>query len=417
MIGKKGLARVVQHYQLCLTLLFLSSPSLNASCPTTTPWSDAVQLTVSADISSNIFSAGTSAGFMAVWADSSNNAHYSFSANGIAWQDGSITSATGNVATNSDVFVAGNSSGFMAAWMDSSNDAWSSFTTDNGATWSTAIKINGSTALYSDSDVYVSGGTEGFVAALVGNDRNPYVSFSTGTSAWSSLAHVSTSSGSNVYTTNLNSKTGRTFVSAAVSGNSCMISWLSQDFPTYSAYFESINPLSSATAAPIINVGFAESASILATLNGYFMAVARTNSGPSGETYFSTATTASNWGTFSAFAPNPSNPLAGPWVAANHAGFMATWIVGAGTNDPGTPIWTLSANYGFNWTSQCSILQTESTTILGPVGLSANDQGFVATWLDGNDSNAYAAFYYTPVTNSSGNAFVGLLQTKYGPLL
>ena len=60
---------------------------------------------------------------------------------------------------------------------------------------------------------------------------------------------------------------------------------------------------------------------------------------------------------------------------------------------PGSPMWTLSNNNGFNWTPVCSILPTLSTTIGGPVGLSANSQGFVATWLDSNDSNAYASFY------------------------
>jgi hypothetical protein len=38
------------------------------------------------------------------------------------------------------------------------------------------------------------------------------------------------------------------------------------------------------------------------------------------------------------------------------------------------------------------------------VGLSANSNGFVATWLDSNDSNAYASFYPSllPPTNVKG---------------
>jgi hypothetical protein len=192
-----------------------------------------------------------------------------------------------------------------------------------------------------------------------------------------------------------------------------MISWLTDLLSTYSAFFSSINPFSSTTLYPIINIGFVESASILAELNGYFMAVARVNQN-SGQTYFATATIPSNWGLFSAFTTNPTNPAAGPWVAANQAGFMSTWIDGG---NPGTPVWTLSTNNGFNFTPVCSILATESTTIGGPVGLSANSTGFVATWLDGNDSNAYASFYYTPVSNGAGNLFVGLLEQKYGPVL
>ena len=77
---------------------------------------------------------------------------------------------------------------------------------------------------------------------------------------------------------------------------------------------------------------------------------------------------------------------------------MSTWVVGASQGSPGSPVWTLTNNNGFNWTPVCSILDTPSTTIGGPVGLSANPQGFVATWLDSNDSNGYASFYFTPLT-------------------
>ena len=68
--------------------------------------------------------------------------------------------------------------------------------------------------------------------------------------------------------------------------------------------------------------------------------------------------------------------------------------------------------------TECSILQTPSTTIGGPVALSANARGFVATWFDYNDYNGYASFYFTPLSAASAsNQFVGLLQQKYGPLL
>ena len=396
-----------------VVVLSLISSRLNAmSCPATTPWTTPVKLSNSGDITSNIFSAATAAGFMAVWADGSNNAHYSFSPDGITWQTGLVTSAEGDVASSSDVFVAGNDAGFMVTWIDSSNNGWSSFSTNNGSSWSGAIQINPNTlSLDSNSDVYVGGGTGGFVAAMIGDDLNAYVSFSTGTAAWSAPTQV-TFDGS-VYNQNQNSQTSRGFVSVAVAGNSCMLSWLTNTFPTYSAYFESINPFSSTTVYPIVNVGFLESASILAELNGYFMAVVRANAGSAGQTYFSTATTPSNWATFSAFAPNPDNPDAGPWVAANSAGFMVTWIVGDSENNPGSPMWTFSNNNGFNFTPVCSILATESTTIGGPVGLSANSQGFVATWLDSNDSNAYASFYSGPALLPPSSLQVCKTQNRF----
>ena len=180
----------------------------------TTPWSTPVNLSNSGNITSNIFSAATSAGFMAVWADSSNNAHYSFSSDGVSWQSGLVTPAQGNVASSSDVFVAGNATGFIVTWMDSSNNAWSSFSTNNGISWSAAIQINPNTlSLNSNSDVYVGGGSSGFVATMIGADNNAYVSFSTGTAAWSSPAQVTTDD--SVYNQNWNSQTTRGFVSVS----------------------------------------------------------------------------------------------------------------------------------------------------------------------------------------------------------
>lgn len=137
-----------------------------------------------------------------------------------------------------------------------------------------------------------------------------------------------------------------------------------------------------------------------------------------GVTIFSVATIPTNWATFSIFS-SPNDPDAGPWVASNQNGFISAWIVGASEGSPGTPMWTFTSNNGFNFTPVCSILSTPSTTIGGPVGLSANTRGFVATWLDGNDLNAYASFFVTPLSSgsTSGNLFVSLLEQKYGPLL
>ncbi len=415
--GKSRSSAVFKKNCLPIFLCLMASQLGAMSCPDTTPWSAPVNLSNSGAVTSDIFSAATSAGFMAVWADSSNNANYSFSTDGLTWQTGLVTAAEGDVLSNSDVFVAGNATGFLVVWVDASNNGWSSFSTDNGATWSAAIPINPNTLLLNtNSDVYVSGGDSGFVATMIGADNNAYVSFSTGTEAWSAPTAVTTDG--SVANQNQNSLTDRGFVSAAVVGNTCMLTWLLTTDGTNSAYFSSINPFSSTTVYPLIAIGFFESVPIVAALNGYFMAVARANQGPAGETYFSAATVVSNWASFSIFNPNAPAPDAGPWVAGNQAGFMATWVVGPSEGSPGSPIWTLTTNNGFNFTPQCSILQTPSTTIGGPIPLSANTRGFVATWFDYNDDNGYASFYFTPLNASSGsNQFVSLLQQKYGPLL
>ncbi len=121
---------------LLVTLFFISSRLNTMSCPATTPWTTPINLSNSGVITSNIFSAATSAGFMAVWADSSNNAYYSFSTDGFTWQTGLITPAQGDVSSGSNVFIAGNTTGFIVTWVDNSNNAWSSFSTDNGTSWS-----------------------------------------------------------------------------------------------------------------------------------------------------------------------------------------------------------------------------------------------------------------------------------------
>lgn len=396
---KTFLPKVNQYFlakkYTALNVLLLISGLSYASCPPVTPWSSAINLSSSGAVTSNIFSAGTSAGFMVVWADSSNNANYSFSTNGLTWQSGLVTPAAGHVATDSDVFVAGNATGFVVTWMDSSNNAFSSFSTNNGATWSPALQINaGALALNSNSDVYIGGGLAGFVATLIGADNNAYVSFSTGAAAWSTPTQV-TNDGS-VLAENQNSQTGRGFVGLAVAEDSCMLTWITQPLGTASAYFDSINPFSATIVYPIVNVGFFYGPPVVAELNGYFLAAARANVG-NGVTYFSAATIPSNWATFSLFVDVNNNPDTSPWVAANQAGFLSAWVVGSDEGSPGSPMWTFTSNNGFNLTPLCSILATPSTTIVGPVGLSANTQGFLATWLDSNDSNAYASFYMGPV--------------------
>jgi hypothetical protein len=249
---------------------------------------------------------------------------------------------------------------------------------------------------------------------MIGNDENAYISFSTGTAAWSAPAQVSIGA---IYNQNPNSQTTRGFVGVAVVGNSCMVTWITQLLSIDSAFFSSISPFSSTTVQPIVPVGFFESVPIVTARDGYFMTATRANESSDGVTIFSVATIATNWAVFSLLLNSPDNPDAGPWVAANQNGFMSVWVVGASQGSPGTPMWTFTRNNGFNFTPVCSILSTPSTMIGGPVGLSANTRGFVATWLDGNDSNAYASFFVTPISTTSGNQFVSLLEQKYGPLL
>ena len=172
-------------------MLVLIASEIDAMCPATTPWTMPVQLTNTSNVISDVVSAGTTAGFMAVWVDSYNNAHYSFSSYGSTWQSGLITPAQGDVGSDVDVFVAGNDTGFLATWVDNYGNAWSTFSADNGNSWSDALQINPNTSalapLLANSSVYVAGGSTGFVAAMIGNDQNLYVSFSTGTSAWTTI--------------------------------------------------------------------------------------------------------------------------------------------------------------------------------------------------------------------------------------
>ncbi len=413
-VRKTNTIATVLKKSFLYSILVLSAAHGLASCPDTIPWSSPVNLSASGCVASGVFSAATSAGFMIVWADDSNNAHYSFSKNGTTWLSGLIPAAQGNIASNSDVFVAGNATGFIVTWMDNSNNAWSSFSANNGQSWSDAIQINPNTlALNSNSDTYVGGSSEGFVATMVGADNNAYVSFSTGTQAWSTPTQVTTDG--SVQLIDRDSKTGRGFVSVVVVGNSCMLAWITNPDSTNSAYFSTINPFSSTTVYPIVNVGFFENSPILAALNSYFMATSQANV-VNGAAYFSVATIPSNWATFSLFLTPNTVPNSGPWLAANNTGFMSAWVIGSDTDAPGSPVWTFSNNNGFNWTPVCSILATPSTTISGQIGLSGNYQGFVATWLDSNDYNAYVSFYPT-ASSSATDIFVTLLQQKYGPLL
>jgi hypothetical protein len=392
---KKGKCMRIQRFLLIILILITSR--IDAMCPATSPWTAPVQLTTTGDVVSDVVSAATAAGFMATWADSSNNAHYSFSSDGVTWQSGLIPSVTANVGSGIDVFVAGNATGFLVAWADGLGNGWSSFTADNGNTWSAAQQINlNSLTLDTSSSVYVAGGASGFVATMMvpsSPTDDLYVSFSTGTSAWSAMPTRVTSDGT-VF--NINSPP-KQYVPAVVSGNSCMVTWIDNIDGTDAAFIEPIDNLpATATRYPIINTGFFLSPPSAAYLNGYYVAVAEANIGPG--VLISTATNATNWSTSIYYLNQqsvPPSPAANsfPWIAANQAGFISTW------NVSGNPVWQVSIDNGFDWTPSCSILNTASSTITGPVALSANMRGFVSTWMDTNDSNAYVSFYFTPAGN------------------
>ena len=173
---------------------------------------------------------------MVVWADAANNAHYSFSSNGMTWSSGLVSAAQGDVASVSDVFVAGNGARFVVTWIDSSNNGWSSSTINNGITGSNAVQINqNSLTLDSNSDVYISGGASGFVATMIGSDENAYVSFSTGTGTWSAPTQVTFDN--SVYNQNWNSQTTRGFVAAVVAGDSCMLTWITVPINKFRFFF------------------------------------------------------------------------------------------------------------------------------------------------------------------------------------
>lgn len=410
----------IQRFLFLMMVLIASK--IDAMCPATTPWTTPVQLTNTPNVANAIFSAATSAGYMAVWTDTLQNANYSFSSDGITWQGGVISPAAGQVVSN--VFVAANETGFLVSWVDSAKDGWTSFSADNGTTWSSAQKVNPNTSaltpMNNTADVYVSGGQSGFIATMIGNDNNAYASFSTGTSAWSAVPTQITFDGLVNYTL-----VSRQYVSSVIVGNSCMFAWTLNAYQTAAAFIESINPLSNASSvSPIANIGYMQSIPILAQLNGYFLAIANGNiSG--GISLVSIATNSTNWATAYILAPSaPPPPLIdtgnAPWIAANQTGFMSSAIAS------GNAVWRFTANNGFDWTPQCSILAAPSSSISGSVGLSANSRGFIATWYDSSDANAYVSFYATPtpptppappIVSDPAILFVELLQQKYGPLL
>lgn len=387
-------------------VLTLSSAKIFTSCPDTTPWSTPVNLSNTGQVRSITISAGTSAGFMTTWRNNSA-AESVFSSNGTTW--GSPQSIVGS-GVNSDVWVAGNSNGFVATWGNGSN-GFSKFY--NGSSWGSLEQV--ASNMFSDTDVAIAGSDAGFVAAWIGNDNNAYASYSDGTSGWlvspvqiTNDGLVSTSPGLNY---------GRPFISVAVVGSTAMVVWTKTNGNTYSAFFSSINPLSSSPSINpvLIGRGVATPAVVAGTSAGY-MAVALTSGH---ETYASfSSNSGSTWNSVQVYA----NPYDTPWVSGNGAGFMSTWISNTVGYAQASPVWAFSSDNGVDWTSACSILASLSTSVLGPVAVSGTNAGFVATWTDGADLNAYASFtnqFVPPPTPSfvSSSSFVNVLLQKYGPLL
>lgn len=397
---------------------------VQASCPSTNPWSTAVNVSLSGGlINSTPYVAGTSTGFMIVWTTSgggTGSAVASFSANGTSWSNPVtiIDHTSGNAPFRTDVTVAGNDTGFLSAWVDSFGNAWSSFSADNGQTWSSINLI--ASNIVSATNISISGSASGFVAAFIDTSSNAWVTFSDGTSTWSSPVQI-TSDGS-VSTAKGNSL-GNGYASVAVRGSTCMVTWTStNDSNPYSAFFSAINPLtpsSSPTLVRISDFGNATLPTTVAATSAGFMAIYLDGPDqPSTSPVYSafSSDNGTTWVNTEVF----TEKFSFPWISGNGAGFMATWIDdGLRSGVRASPFWIF--NNGTGWMDTiCSILPSVSTTVFGPVITAGSNAGFVATWFDGNDSNIYASFtnQFVPApTSTSSNPFVNLLQQKYGPLL
>ena len=72
-------------HSFLMSIWLLGNHIIVGSCPSATPWTTPVALTRAGNVTSNIYSAATPAGFMAVWSDSANNGYYAFSSSVSAW--------------------------------------------------------------------------------------------------------------------------------------------------------------------------------------------------------------------------------------------------------------------------------------------------------------------------------------------
>lgn len=147
------------------------------------------------------------------------------------------------------------------------------------------------------------------------------------------------------------------------------------------------NPLSPTTPVVIINNGSAFMPVMAANNSDGFITTTIVNSNA-----FQSSFSTDNGAIWANATPVLNDTYLPVWVGSNSAGFMATWIgpdIGFNTFNPE---WSFSSDDGTDWSSPASIIASPSTTIYSPVVVWGTSTGFMASWADSNDGNAYAAF-------------------------
>ncbi len=175
---------------------------------------------------------GTEAGFMVTWRDGAdNNAYATFSSNnGAVWSTPINVSNSGTV--NSAVLVAGTAAGFMATWTNTSNNGFASFTSNNGVSWTTPLEFItiGTVA----SDVWVSGSSSGFMATWSDSAGNAYSSFSSDNGVtWSSPL---------IFAANV-LVSPQTDVSTAATTGGFVAAWIGNDNNAYGSFYNNVTSL------------------------------------------------------------------------------------------------------------------------------------------------------------------------------
>ena len=164
--------------------------------------------------------------FMAAWVNNNGTALFNVSEDALIWGDPAQIGTVDHV--NSQVTLTAVGSGFLATWGDLSGNAWSSFTSNNGADWTTPSQIASdlNTALF--PTVLASGTSSTLISSWVGSDLTAYASLSNdlGTT-WSAPTNVS-SLGDYKDTLHFN------LVGVSVVGNGYLFTWIDTENNIYS---------------------------------------------------------------------------------------------------------------------------------------------------------------------------------------
>ncbi len=99
------------------------------------------------------------------------------------------------------------------------------------------------------------------------------------------------------------------------------------------------------------------------------------------------ANNGTSWSQPSAIYENAFLPM---WVSGNQTGFMATWIGDDIGPANGSPFWSFSKDNGNTWST--AQLITTAPYLYSPSVVTSNSAGFMATWRNWSDNNAYATF-------------------------